>query len=132
MAKVKAKPMSLGDLADTVFDKKLEEAQVKARLEEIERERKGLEDKLQAAMDDSNTSVVEGSRGHAEISETSKPKIDDYEAFATFVIKRKATHLFERRVHAGAYKELREQLGGKPIPGLSDFTVRRLNVRKAS
>ena len=64
-------------------------------------------------------------------SVTTRPSITDYEALSAFVIRRKAPWLFERRVAKGAYEEMKEKLGGKPIPGVVEFESTRINARKA-
>ena len=63
------------------------------------------------------------------ISTTVRASFADYEKAIQWIKRHGAWQLFERRISATAYKELREELG-KPIPGLQEYEQARLNVRK--
>lgn len=125
-------PANLGALADKLWLKDQDIDKVQAKLKVLETERKDLHTQLMEQMDAVGTDIVRGKKGTASISETLRVSIADAEKFFPFVLRRKALHMFERRISVASYKELKEQLGGKEIPGLSEFTQRRLNVRKVS
>ncbi len=72
-----------------------------------------------------------GNKSVAEVKTTLRVSIKDFTELEKFVIRKKALHLFERRISSTAYKELKESLGGKALPGLSEFDQARLTVKKA-
>lgn len=121
--------INLGELGDSIFSKSAEIAAVDARRKELDQEKRDLENQLLTAMQDAGTEIVRGSLATVSISQTVKPQIVDIEKLYQFVARKKAFHLFERRIASTAYREMRDQIG-KPIPGLSEFTVTKLNVRK--
>jgi len=123
--------INFGALADSLYEKNEEISQANAKVEELKREKRELEDTLILAMQDAGTNIVRGNKASVSISEVSRPQIQDFDAFEKFVLRRKALHLFERRIASTAYRELKDQLGGKPIPGLTEFNQVRLNVRRA-
>lgn len=122
--------INFGELADALYAKNEEIARVNAKVKELEGEKRELENTLLTAMQDAGTNIVRGSAATVSISENIRPQIQDFDELERFVLRRKALHLFERRIAATAYREMKELLGNKPIPGLSEFTQLRLNVRK--
>lgn len=122
--------VNFGVLADSLYAKNEEISQANARVKELEAEKRDIENTLLLAMQDAGTNIVRGSAATVSISENIRPQIQDFDALEKFVLRRKALYLFERRIAATAYRELKDSLGGKPIPGLSEFTQVRLNVRK--
>lgn len=117
-------------LADRLYDMNQEIAAANAKVEDLKKDRDAVENELMALMDNVGTDIVRSERTTVSISETLRASISDYAAFTAFVARRKAFELFERRVSATAYRELKETLK-KPIPGTTEYTQRRLNVRKA-
>jgi hypothetical protein len=123
-------PVNFGALCDQIYDKNDEIAQLNAKLKELEGEKREVENQLLAAMQDAGTDIVRGTKATVSISTTIRPQLADYEEFVKFVLRRKACHLFERRVSSKAYQEMKESLGNKPIPGITEFPQVRLNIRK--
>lgn len=121
---------NLGAMADAIYEKNEQIAQANAALKVLEGEKRDIENRLLESMQEAGTNIIRGAKATVSISETTRPSIFDFDAFSKFVLRRKALHLFERRVAANAYRELKEELGGKTIPGISEFTQQRLNVRK--
>lgn len=121
----------LGEIGDRIYAMNAEIAAANKVVDELQSKKRELEDLLMSRMDEAGTDIVRGAAATVSISESVKPQIQDFDALATFVIRRKALHLFERRIASTAYKELRDEIG-KPIPGVSEFVARRLNVRKVS
>lgn len=122
--------VDFGKLADALYAKNEEIAAFNTKLKVIEAEKRDMENTLMASMLDAGTNIVRGSKATVSISETIRPQIQDFEEFAKFCLRKKALHMFERRIASGAYKEMKDSLGGKPIPGLTEFSQSRLNVRK--
>lgn len=120
---------NFGATADKLYAKIQELAKVNEKVKDLEGERKALENELLAAMQDSGTDIVRGKKATVSISETTRASIADWEAFEKFVLRTKNLQLFERRIAATAYREVKEGLK-KPIPGLTEFTQQRINIRK--
>lgn len=121
--------VNLGELGDRIYSKSAEIAAIDAQRKELDQEKRELENELLAAMQAAGTDIVRGDLATVSISESAKPQIADIEKLYQFVLRKKALHLFERRISSTAYREMRESTG-KPIPGLTEFTQVRLNVRK--
>lgn len=122
--------INLGELGDRIYAKNEEIAQLNAQLKELDREKREMENKLIAAMEEAGTDIARGERATASISELTRAQIIDWEKLETFVYRKKALHLFEKRISSTAYKELKALLKNKDIPGLNEFTTKRLNLRK--
>ena len=92
-----------------------------------------LKELLEAAMNDANLAEVKGpkSGAKAKISETLRVSIEDYGALEALIYRKKLLHLFERRISTKAYKELKDSLGNKDVPGLKEFLQARLSITKA-
>ena len=123
--------MKLGELGDAIYAKKQEIAEASAVVDRLDAERRALEDELINRMDEAGTDIVRGDSATISISENIRPQLQDWDTFNKFVLRKKALHLFERRISSTAYKELKESLGGKALPGLSEFDQARLTVKKA-
>ena len=120
---------TLGSLGDSLFEKRAEIAAAENRVKELTAEKTLIESELIAQMKDAGTDMVRGEKATISISETIRPQLQDQEAFNRFVLRKKALHLFERRIAVKAYNEMKDELGGKPIPGVSEYVQTRLNVR---
>ena len=92
---------------------------------------KELEDLLLAALQDADMTSFKGKKSVAEVKTSLQVGISDFEALEKFVNRKKALHLFQRRISVTAYRELKDQGGDKPIPGLSEFMQAKLHVKKA-
>ena len=123
---------NLGAIGDAIYSKNEEIATANAKVKELEQEKRALEERLLQGMQAAGTDIVRGAKATVSISETVRPQIADWDTLEKFVLRKKALHLFERRIASTAYRELKESLGNKPVPGLSEFTQTRLNVRRVS
>ncbi len=122
----------LGEMGDEIYDLNAEIAAANEVVKRLDNKKRDLENELLLRMQDAGTHIVRGNKATISISETIRPQIADFDAFAVFVHRKKAYHMFEKRIASGAYKEMKELLGNKPVPGLIEFTSIRLNVRKVS
>lgn len=127
-----APTMNLGELADALYAKEAEITEANAKVAELKKQADDLEASVFAALDAAGTDTARGKRGSVSITEAVRPQLADYDAFCGFVLKRKALHLFERRISAKAYAEMKETLGTTAMPGVTEFKYRRLNVRKVT
>lgn len=127
--------LNLGELADKVLAKQeaidLIEMKAKAKTAPLKEELSKLEEQLALAMRDAGTTEISGRKSKAKISETLRVSFKDADEFFKFAIRKKALYMFERRISINAYREMKESLGGKPIPGLSEFQQSKLSVKKA-
>ncbi len=124
--------VNLGELGDQVYAKREEIAAVNAKVKELEAERNALEARLLSEMQAAGTDICRGEVATVSISDTVRPQIADWDALERFILRKKALALFERRISSTAYREMKELLGGKPVPGLTEFVQTRLNVRRVA
>ena len=122
--------VKLGELGDALYAKKQEIAAANEVVKRLDAEAREIEDELLIRMQDVGTDIVRGSSATISISENIRPQLQDLDSFSAFVQRKKALHLFERRISTTAYREMKEALGNKPVPGVTEFTQLRLNVRK--
>lgn len=122
--------MNFGERCDELYALREEISEAQAKVDVLEKKKREKEDELLAAMTEAGTDLVRGQRATASINETIIPQIADMEAFGQFVLRKKALHLFERRIAKTAYRELKESLAGKPVPGVNEFTKISLSLRK--
>lgn len=117
----------IADLNDKI--KEIETAAA-TKTKDLKAEVKDLEDRLQLAMADAGVTTVKGASSEASIKESLRVGFQDFEAFAQFAKRKNALHLFERRIAVTAYREMKESLGNKPIPGLSEFLQTKVTVKR--
>lgn len=89
------------------------------------------EEALQQAMESAGLKEFTDGKSVAEIRSSLRVGIKDYSAFEQFIYRKKALHLLERRVGIVAYREMKESLGGKPVPGTSEFNQTKLVVKRS-
>lgn len=121
--------MRLQDKIDKIYELK---QVIKAKEEEVSEVRSqvtSLESEVIAYLQEQG---LKGSRSDSvtvSISTTRRASIADYDKALQWIKRHGAWQLFERRISAKAYEEIREELG-KPVPGLQEYEQVRLNVRK--
>lgn len=127
-----SKEPTIGTLADNLhaISEKIKSAN--AVVTELEGQKHELETQIISALEANGIDSVRGNYATLSITKSIKPQIADYEALCAFVIRKKALHLFERRISSKAYAELKADLKGKDVPGLSEFTQVKLSVRKVT
>ncbi len=124
--------VNLSELSDQIaaLQEKISkiETAAKAKVAPLKEEVEDLEVQLFLAMEDAGVSEIKGKKSKAVIKESLRVNFEDPEAFFNFCIRKKALHLFERRIAVNAYREMKESLGNKPVPGLREFTHAKLKV----
>lgn len=82
-------------------------------------------------MQDAGLKTFKGAKSVADVKESLRISIADYEALEKYAKRNteKALALFERRISSKAYTELKESLGNKAIPGLSEFLQSKVTVK---
>jgi hypothetical protein len=123
---VPAVPKNLGAAIDAL--KKLRDARKAAEAAFGARKaiEKAFEDQIFARFEKSELEGARGKLAQATIVRTEVVTIDDYEAFAAFVIRKKLPELFQRRASREAVRNLWEK--GVTIPGVGKFINVRLSL----
>lgn len=121
------KLVSIGPTIDKLCELRDAKRALDAKVAEIETEYKTLEEQLMEKLDAEGTTAGKGTKASASITSGVVGNVTDWAAFEAFVIKKKFTHLFQRRLSDPAIRELFEK--GMKVPGVEPFTKRRLNLR---
>lgn len=130
VAKTKAKtapPPTMGALIDSIWASREEKRRLDAQVKETETTIAELQTQLMERMEAEGTDKAQGSKASVTISKNVVANVEDWDAFWAYVIKKKYTHLLQRRVSDPAYRELLE--AGQNVPGVEPFTKRALTVR---
>lgn len=104
-------------------DKRQLEELLKAKAQEIDL----VENELIELMDQQNISKSTGTKATVSITTSTKPSVEDWDAFYAYIHKNKYYHLLERRPSVTGCRELFDTKG--KIPGVVPFTQRKLNIR---
>lgn len=126
--KVNTAPVpTMGALIDAIWATREEKRRLEAQVKETEAHTAELQEQLMARMEAEGTDKAQGSKASVSISSNVVANVEDWDQFWAYVIKKKYTHLLQRRVSDPAYRELLE--AGQKVPGVEPFTKRTLNVR---
>ena len=104
-------------------DKRQLEELLKAKAQEIDL----MENELIELMDQQNISKSTGTKATVSITTSTKPSVEDWDAFYAYIRRNKYYHLLERRPSVTGCRELFDTKG--KIPGVVPFTQRKLNIR---
>ena len=104
-------------------EKRQLEELLKAKAQEIDL----VENELIELMDQQNISKSTGTKATVSITTSTKPSVEDWDAFYAYIHKNKYYHLLERRPSVTGCRELFDHKGA--IPGVVPFTQRKLNIR---
>lgn len=104
-------------------DKRQLEELLKAKAQEIDL----MENELIELMDQQNISKSTGTKATVSITTSTKPSVEDWDAFYAYIHRNKYYHLLERRPSVTGCRELFDTKG--KIPGVVPFTQRKLNIR---
>ena len=109
-------------------------AEVKMRIDALNSELKDhkneqsiIDAQLLRALDDQGVDVTGNEKYRVSINEDVVPTVNDWDAVYQHVLEHKDFSLLYRRVNSKAYRELLEL--GEQVPGLSETTIRRINLR---
>jgi hypothetical protein len=104
-------------------EKRQLEELLKAKAQEIDL----VENELIELMDQQNISKSTGTKATVSITTSTKPSVEDWDAFYAYIHRNKYYHLLERRPSVTGCRELFDTKG--KIPGVVPFTQRKLNIR---
>lgn len=121
-----------GELLRRLADADDKVAQANGALKQAKIEYEQVADQVFALMDAQETEAIRNKAVGLQVSirESEVERIEDWDAFERFCLRRKALHLFQRRLSATAIREMMEELDGKPVPGVGTFKSRKLSVTK--
>lgn len=124
----KNSPTQLGDKIDALYELRERKRELQSELKALEEEYKLLEAAILDDMDAQRTTLSRTARASASITETEVPTVVDWEAVQDYIRNNDALYLYEQRLAARAWRELKDS--GVLIPGTTPFTRRSLSLRK--
>jgi len=121
-------PISLGDTINEMFELRERKRELNAELKDIEQAIRDLEGQILQGLDEQGVQQTRTGRATATISEQTIPSVQDWDAVYDYVRENEAQYLFERRLAAGAWRELHES--GETVPGTEPYVRRTVNLRR--
>ena len=132
MAIAKSKSaVTLGAMIDQAYQLREQRRQLAAEDKLIKADLDDLEIKIIAKLDAEGTDRGASKMASVSITESEEPQVVDWDAFCAFAKRTGNMHLFQRRVSAPAWRELRG-LKKSEVPGLEVYKKRSLNLRVVS
>lgn len=110
----------------STLDDKL--AKMNGEIRTLKLERDAVVEQLEALMDEQGTTMLAADGLVCERKLDDVPQLTDWMALEKYVLRHKRLDLFQRRISAPAWREL--VAAGKPVPGITTYTTRKLSVRK--
>lgn len=95
--------------------------------EEAKRQREEIDQQIIALLEAQGVDSTRTDVATVSVSKVNHPNVEDWDAFANYVVENNATYLFQRRVSAKAVEEL--IAGGEEVPGVTFFEKKSLNLR---
>ena len=129
--KLKAVPVTLGGMIDRAFELREYRRKLAAEDKALGEDLKHVEQQIIDKLDAEGTDRGASKKASVSISETEEPDVVDWDAFCAFAKRTGNMHLFQRRVSAPAWRELRAKKKSE-VPGLEVFKKRSLNLRVVS
>jgi hypothetical protein len=123
-------PKTIGACADRLYAIKDEASKIKKQLDELDKERKAIQEHVINELPKSNARGVTGKVANVRVITKEVPQVKDWDAFYGYVRKTKRTDLLQRRLSDGAVGELMDQ--GVKVPGVESFTAVSISLTKAS
>jgi DNA repair exonuclease SbcCD ATPase subunit len=121
-------PQSLGSMIDELAEIRSRKSELKNEIDDLDERYKALEREIITLLDAQQLMFGGGSRYRATISTSIVPTVQDWDAAIEWMKANDAFHLFEKRMAAGAWRELKDS--GELIPGTEPYEKRSLSLRK--
>jgi len=102
---------------------------LRAELKILNAEESEIDFLLMKKMDADGVTLTKNGTARVSITESLKPKCDDWEVFKKHVIDTDGWDLLNRAFNARAYQDTIEL--GEEVPGLSSYTLRKIGYGKA-
>jgi len=122
-------PKTIGLCADRLYVLKDEKAKLTKQLEELDKERKAIQEHVINELPKSNAKGVSGSVANVRVVTKDVPQVEDWDALYTYIRKTKRTDLLQRRLSEASIGELLDQ--GVKVPGVKTFTAVSISLTKA-
>lgn len=121
-------PKTIGACADRLYKIKDEMSKLNKMVEELDKERKTIQEHVINTLPKSNATGVSGKLANVSVRNVDIPQVKDWDKFYEFVRKSKRTDLLQRRLSEGAISEILD--AGKKVPGVEPFTVVKISLTK--
>lgn len=118
---------TIGVKIDQLHTLREQKRQLEEQVKQLQGQMAELENELIEQMDKQGVSRSTGVNATVSISSSTRPSVDDWDAFYAYIHRHKYYHLLERRPSVSGCNELLETKG--KIPGVVPFTQRKLNMR---
>lgn len=126
----KAAPATTGAVIDQLWTLRESKRAAEEEVKKFEGIIKEIEESLMTRLDAEGLDKATGRKASISISTSVVADVQDWEAFHTFIGKKKFFHLLQRRVSEPAYRELLDQ--GAKVPGVLPLSRKKLNLRSLS
>lgn len=123
----KVRTLAVGAIIDNIWGLREQKHELEAQAKEVALKIEQEEAQLMEHLEKEGLKKAAGAKASVSIGSAVVADVQDWDAFWSYIIKNKYTHLLQRRVSEPAYRELLD--AGKKVPGVVPFTKRRLNVR---
>lgn len=120
--------ISLGELIDRLYQKRAERLVLSKQADDMKKDEDAIRTTIISMLDSQDLTGSKGNIAQASIKTSIIPAIDDFDDFFKYVVKHKAPDLLWRKVNAVAVRERWD--AGKAVDGITQFTVRDLNLTK--
>lgn len=131
-APAKAKPIkipkTIGACADRLYELKGEMSKINKQLEELDKERKAIQEHVINELPKSSATGVSGKAANVKVVTKDVPQVKDWDAFYGYIRKTKRTDLMQKRLSDAAVGELLDQ--GVKVPGVQTFTAVSISLTK--
>jgi len=129
VATIKKTPAKLttGAIIDKLWACREEKRLLAAQLKEVEARIEETQEQLLERFDTEGMISATGTKASASVTPSVIAKVEDWDEFWAFVIKKKYTHMLQKRVSDPAYRELLEK--GVKVPGVVPFNKKTVNLR---
>lgn len=121
-------PKTIGACADRLYELKGEMSKLNKLLEEMDKERKTIQEHVINELPKSSATGVSGKAANVRVVTKEVPQVKDWDAFYGYVRKTKRTDLLQRRLSEGAIGELLDS--GVKVPGVQNFTAVSISLTK--
>ncbi len=95
--------------------------------DEAKRQREEIDQLIIEKLEEQGVDSTRTDVATVSISVTNHPNVEDWDAFAEYVVENNAVYLLQRRVSSKAVEEL--VAGGEAVPGVTFFEKKSLNLR---
>lgn len=124
-----SRPKTVGALIDEAFSLRAKKSELEAAIKDLDGRLTDLEVELLERFEAEGQEKSTTKHGTASVSTTTVANVTDWDKLWSFVHKKKAFQLVQRRVSDPAWRELQEQ--GVAVPGTQPFTKKRIRFTAA-